>query len=68
MAFVMLEAIAQGESQGKNESLSLSLSLSIYIYIHVYIYLQNNTGFKVNGQCLLGKITCLCSFCTQICW
>lgn len=37
------------------------------IIIRRYIYLQNNTGFKINGQCLLEEMTCLCSFCTQIC-
>ena len=58
MAFVMLEAIAQGTSQGKMH----------HNKIYVYIYLQNNTGFKINGQCLLEEMTCLCSFCTQICW
>ena len=49
-AFVMLEAIAQGESQGKNASLSLSLSLYIYIYIYIYMYIYiSEKQYRIQG-------------------
>ena len=58
MAFVMLEAIAQGESQGKNASLSLSLSLSlsIYIYIYTYIYVYIYICKTIQDSRLMGSV------------